>query len=385
MLLHRYGTPSHRLERVMTKVAASLGVEAIFLYTPTALVVSIKDAEGETTVVRRVDSGEVHVDKLFRADDVLSKLEAKEITIDLATKQLQSIDDSPPPYPFPVRSIACAISCGAIAVLLHGSRADFVAASMIGFCIAGIERAQTQFGQERNLVQPVAGFVAAIVSLAIAHFVMPIDDRLVTLAGLIVLIPGLSLTVALTELAVGHLSAGGARLAGALVSLLTLFLGVAIAWRFAQSWQNVPLQPDDPHWLWQWGALIIAPIAFAIVFQARVAQWPVIILVSLLGIFVSRSVNPFYGVEVATFAAAFAVGCGSNLYARMRDRPALIALTPAMIILVPGSIGYRSLSAMLDHQTIEGVEFGFNTLLIAVCLVGGLLTSNAVVPPKHIL
>ncbi len=67
-------------------------------------------------------------------------------------------------------------------------------------------------------------FFAGIVSLGISHFVHPIDDRLVTLASLIVLLPGFSLTMALTELAVGHLSAGVARLAGAAVTLVTLFL-----------------------------------------------------------------------------------------------------------------------------------------------------------------
>ncbi|TWU35991.1 hypothetical protein Poly41_37430 [Novipirellula artificiosorum] len=385
MLLHRYGTPSHRLERVMCKVASSLGIESVFLYTPTALVISMKDADEETTVVRRVDSGEVHVDKLFRADEVLERLERKEISIEQAKDQLQQIDQSAPPYPFVVYAAACAASCAALAVLFHGSLVELVAALLIGLCVAGIERVQSGLGRQRSLLQPVAGFVAAVVSLAIARFIVPLDDRLVTLAGLIVLIPGLSLTVALTELAVGHLSAGVARLAGALVSLMTLFLGVAIAWRFAPNWRVLPEHPaDTPVW-WQWIALIVVPIAFAIVFQARMAQWPVIVAVAMLGILVSRSVLPYYGVEVASFAAALAVGCGSNLYARLRNRPALIALTPAMIVLVPGAFGYRSLSALLDHQTIEGVEFGFHTVLIAMCLVGGLLTSNAVVPPKRIL
>ncbi|MEM9826858.1 MAG: threonine/serine exporter family protein, partial [Planctomycetota bacterium] len=35
--LHRYGTPSHRLERVLTDVATSLGTRGDFLYTPTGL------------------------------------------------------------------------------------------------------------------------------------------------------------------------------------------------------------------------------------------------------------------------------------------------------------------------------------------------------------
>jgi uncharacterized membrane protein YjjB (DUF3815 family) len=80
-----------------------------------------------------------------------------------------------------------------------------------------------------------------------------------------------------------------------------------------------------------------------------------------------------------------AVGCGSNLYARLRDLPAMVPQTPGMLILVPGSLGYRSLSALLEQQTVQGVQFGFTMVLIAVSLVGGLLVSNAIIPPKRIL
>lgn len=393
MLLHRYGTPSHRLERTMTKVATSLGCESVFLYTPTALVISITIDGNECTVVRRVESGEVHVDKLLRTDDMLGRLERKQITIEDARQQLIEIDQAPPPFPFCVFALACAAGCGSLAILFRGRPAEVLAASAIGFCIVIFEKSQAWLGQERSLLLPVSGFAAAIVSLAIARFVTPIDHRLVTLAGVIILIPGLSLTVAMTELAVGHLSAGVARLAGAVVSLLTLFFGAAIAWRLAESWRQLPIKPVaaeiaatlPPSWLVQWATLLIAPIAFAIIFQARIAQWPVIIAVSILGIATSRWVNPHYGVEVASFTAALVIGCGSNLYARIRNRPALIALTPALIVLVPGSFGYRTLNALMDHDTIAGVELGFNTILIAMCLVGGLLTSNAVVPPKRIM
>ena len=56
-LLHRYGTPSYRLEGVMEKVAGSLNVSSVFLYTPTALVVELADNAGQATYVRRVESG----------------------------------------------------------------------------------------------------------------------------------------------------------------------------------------------------------------------------------------------------------------------------------------------------------------------------------------
>ena len=70
---------------------------------------------------------------------------------------------------------------------------------------------------------------------------------------------------------------------------------------------------------------------------------------------------------------------------RIRDRPALVTLTPGILVLVPGSLGYRSLTAFLDNDTIAGIDFAFQMVIVAVSLVGGILTANAIVPPRRIL
>jgi hypothetical protein len=39
----------------------------------------------------------------------------------------------------------------------------------------------------------------------------------------------------------------------------------------------------------------------------------------------------------------------------------------------------------LEQKTLEGIDFAFTMLIVAVSLVGGLLASSALVPPKRIL
>lgn len=384
-LLHRYGTPSHRLERVMAQVSQELGVQGVFLYTPTALVISLTDDNGETTYLRRVDSGAVDVDKLIRFDGALERLSAGATTLAEASGELDEIAAAPPPFPAWVTAGACAAACAAVAVFLRGSPTEIVAAAGLGLLVAILEVAQPKLGWELGFLEPLAGFLAATGALALAQFLTPLDDRLVTLASLIILLPGLKLTVALTELAVGHLSAGVARLAGACVSLLTITVGVALGWRIAGSWRNLPPQPwAMPEW-WPWVAIAVAPLAFAIVFRARWPLWPVITAVSLAGYATSYFAGRSWGIEVGAFTGALMVGVGSNLYARIRDRPALVPLTPGIILLVPGSLGYRSLTAFLDRDTIVGIDFAFSMLIVAMSLVGGVLTANALLPPKRIL
>ncbi|MFK8114137.1 MAG: threonine/serine exporter ThrE family protein [Rubripirellula sp.] len=385
-MLHRFGTPSHRLERVMTQVSRTLGVEGVFLYTPTALLISLSDEHGnpQLTLVRRVDSGPFDVDKLIQFDDLLGRVERSETSVEKATVALHRIAGAKSLYASPTYAVACAVACASVAVFFGGSWHDVIAAGAVGLLVTCIELLHQRFHLETGLLEPIAGMSAAMASLLIACYFVPIDDRLVTLAGLIVLIPGLRITVALTELAVGHLSAGVARLAGAIVSLSTLFIGVALVWRLAAGMRQAAAANPLPEYF-QWIALVVAPVSFAIVFRAGLKQWPVIALVSILGVLTSRLLEPLYGIEVASFFGSLTVGCVSNLYARIRDRPALIALTPGMLILVPGALGYQSLVAVLEKQTVEGMQFAFAMFLIGAALVGGLLVSNAVVPPKRIL
>ena len=77
-----------------------------------------------------------------------------------------------------------------------------------------------------------------------------------------------------------------------------------------------------------------------------------------------------------------AVGVGSNLYALWRDRPAQVPLTPGVLILVPGSVGFRSLASLLDRQVISGIDMAFTMVLVATALVAGILVANEIVPRR---
>jgi uncharacterized membrane protein YjjP (DUF1212 family) len=384
-LLHRHGTPAHRLEKVMAFVSQRMGVDGVFLSSPTALMISLGDEKGERTYLRRIESGNVDVDKLIRFDEVLDAHGEGETTAAESLLRLEEIAASNPPFGFQVTTMAVGMACGIVAVLFSGSPLECMLAGCIGMAVIGLEWWLGKWNAEKGLLFPVAGFLAAIGSLGFARAVAPIDDRIVTLAALIVLVPGFPLTMALTELAMGHLSAGVARLAGAMVTILTLFLGVAIAWRIGGSWRTLPEVVWRPPDAAAWVAGAVAPILLAVVFRARFPQWPVIIAVSFAGFAVSRIATASVGVEVGSFLGALAIGCGSNLYAGLWNRPAMVPLTPGMIILVPGSLGYRSLAALLDQQTIQGIDGAFGTIIVAMSLVGGLLASNALLPPRRIL
>jgi uncharacterized membrane protein YjjP (DUF1212 family) len=383
-LLHQYGTPSHRLEPLMIEFSKTIGCEGMFLYTPTSLIISFGKGDYERTFLRRVDAGEVDAGKLIQFDETLEDLEAGRTTLSFAAMKMEEIAAAPPTYGRILTVLACGIASGAVAVFLDSNVIGCLAAMLLSVTLAALEMLVAPLKWDRGLFPPIAGFLAASASIAISRFIAPIDDRLTTLAALVIFMPGLRLTIALTELAMGHLSAGVARLAGAIATLLTLVVGVAIAWRIMEDMRRSPSDYAWPMPFWAWYiALALAPAAFAILFRARIAQWPVIFAVSLAGFLASLFASRAMGIEAGAFFGAFTVGIGANLYARIANRPALAALTPGMILLVPGSLGYRSFTFLIDRETIAGVDFAFNMLIVAMSVVGGLLAANAALPPKR--
>jgi uncharacterized membrane protein YjjB (DUF3815 family) len=55
---------------------------------------------------------------------------------------------------------------------------------------------------------------------------------------------------------------------------------------------------------------------------------------------------------------------------------------PGILLLVPGSVGFASLTALLDRNVVPGVETLFRTILMAVALAAGLLVASVVRPAR---
>jgi uncharacterized membrane protein YjjB (DUF3815 family) len=85
--------------------------------------------------------------------------------------------------------------------------------------------------------------------------------------------------------------------------------------------------------------------------------------------------------ELAGFVGSFAVATAANLYARLRRRPAAVMRTPGLLLLVPGSLGFRGLTNALQQDFSAGSQFAFRMLLVGGALVAGLLVANVLVPP----
>jgi uncharacterized membrane protein YjjP (DUF1212 family) len=372
----------------MDSLVSHLGVRASFFSAPTSIMVSWKDEPLGPTSLIRVEPGIVDLGKLAEFDEVLEDVVDGKLTIPDATLRLDEIAIRGSRWPLPITACAFGLTSGTAAVLFGGGVAETGLSVCIGLCLVLLIRFHHRRASSVGTLEPIAAFSSAALAILGATILSNVDHRLVALASIVVLLPGLTLTTAFTELATRHLTSGTSRLAGAAVVLLMLILGVALAWRLGEVTNLVhhePLLRQAVPAFATWGAILLAPLGFGIIFQARLRELPVIWITSLVGFLATYFGRDVLGNDLAGGAGALAVGLLSNLYARLEDRPAIIPLTPGILMLVPGSLGYRSLTAFLESDATLGTAMAFQTGLVAVSLVGGLLLSNLIIPPRRIL
>lgn len=383
-LMAAYGIPAYRLEEAAAGCARHLGLDAQFFATPTAVFAAIGEPGEQRTHLLRLEPGEVNLEKQSRVDAVLRDLLADAVGVDAALARLDAIVAEPSPYGPALMVAAQACASATAAVFFGGGWREVVAATIVG-CIVGIICVLAGLDRRMaRLMDFAAGFAAAFFATALAATMHPISASLVALAGVIVLVPGLTLTTAVAELATRNLAAGTARLMGALTIFVSIGFGVALGQKAGVfAFGSASAQPNRlPGWA-EVVALLLAPVALAILFRAAARDLRVILPAGIIGFLGARAGAAWLGPELGVCVGAFAVTLASNIWARLADRPTAVPGVPGIMLLVPGSLGFRSVTSFVDADTIGGVQAASSMVLVAVGLVVGLLLANAAFAPRR--
>lgn len=384
--LHQSGTPAHRLEETLGAIATQLGLEAEFLSTPTSLLVATGPLLEQRTHLLRVQPGEVNLERLELVDDVAGRVARGETTPEAGVHELRFVEDLPRRYPRWLEPACFGIVASTGAVFFRGSWTDAAFAGLIGVLVGVIV---TCFGANRRLarvLEACAGITAGAGSVLAARLVPELSVSIVTLSALLVLLPGLTLMLAVNELATRNLVSGTARMAHASTILVSLALGVAIGWQFMEPLGVGFTDPTHPidHW-WQWPAIAAAAVCLTVLFRATPRSAISIAIVGGIGVLTAQSLGGLTTPGLAAGAGALVIGLLSNAWSRLTDRPAAITSLPGVILLVPGALSLKGIIALVSRETVAGIDTVFSALLIAVALVMGFLFSNVLLPAKKTL
>ncbi len=385
--LHTAGYAAHRLEEALELASDQLGLRGQFFSTPTSIMASFGPQDDQRTFLIRVEPGESNLGQLAQADEVTREVLNGVLTPLEGATRLEQLETVPPRYPTWLSTTAFAVISGSSARFLGGGWHEMLAGLAIGLVIGLLAILAGRVSSLGRVFEPIAALAASFLAASLAAAGLPMSVFLATLAGVIVLIPGLMLTTAMTELSTRHLASGTARFMGALVLLMGIAFGIALGTRIATlAFGTIPSAAIEPLPDWTlYLSLLISPLAFVVLLKAelRDAGWIVLAgVLSFAGAFYGqRTLGP----ELGAFGGALVAGFFSNWYARVTDRPAQITMVPGLLLLVPGSVGLRALTSFVDSKTTSGVDGAFRMVLIAVSLVAGTLIANIVSPRRKLM
>ena len=392
--LHQYGTAAQRLEAAVDSVCARLGLACNVMSNPTSVMLSFADvADGDDPIARitqliRLAPGENDLRRLSVVDRIAEQVYNGEIDIAEGYRQLHRLE---PTRRRPIGELAIAIAHGVgaatVAALLHSGWNEIGASALIGTLVGLLGMAARGRPRLSAGYEAIAGVLAAFLAAVVNATVLPIAVNAVLISSLIVLLPGLVLTTAVNELANNHLVSGTARLAGAATVLLKLGFGTAAGLQIARlaGFAAAPaIATSVPEWA-EWIALLVGSFNFAVLFRTAPRDFPLAMASVWIGYVATRVAGAQFGAESGVFFAGLVVGTLANLYARFSNRPGALVRVPGIILLVPGSVGFRSLTFVFERDVYSGLNTAFSLVVLLISLVAGLLFANVLVTPRRSL
>lgn len=395
--LHVAGVSSQRLEGAVRATARALHVNAEIWSTPTGLLLSLSDADvphaAQQTRVLRLEPGNIDLRALVQLDRVADDVIAGVLTVEQAWETMDALDRVPMPGARLQVVGAFGLAAAAVAGLLGTGWLDIAVALVIGLIIGWLAVLSASRPNLSAASEAVAALIATTLATAFAHFVAPISLQTVIVASLIVLMPGLTLTTAVTELATQQLVTGTTRFAGAMTVLLKLTFGsvaasqvmAAIGWTAQQ-----PVAAAALPRLVEVVAAVAAAGSFAILFQAARRDVPLVMASAILGYVITRIAGNWFAFGDGTFAggvffASLTMAALANLYGRLAGRPGALVRLPGIMLLVPGSVGFRALGFVMEKDYTVGFDTLVAVLSALLALTAGLLFGALLVPPRRYL
>nr|MBL8411457.1 threonine/serine exporter family protein [Dechloromonas sp.] len=381
--LHVSGAPAHDLESAMKEIGQRLGVRVEGFAVLTFLALTVVSGNNSRRVeLLRLPPYDYNMARLIELEALCREIDSGD-HLDSYAEKLAGIMRQPPPWSGWAFVGMGFLLSASVALLLRGGWAEMACGGLIGM---GFVAGYLQFARIPRLgpaVPVILCALAAIAAQALAHVWPQQVPFISAVAGVVLLLPGFMLTVAMSELATQNYLAGTGRLAGAFVLLFLMGAGLVIGTQLCLAVLPplpVPGQAGSlPAWA-IWAAIAGLGISLLAVLQAPLASIHVSVGACLLAWASYSLVSAPLGNVVGAFSGALAVSCAGHVYQFLSKRPAALVQIPGLITLVPGSMGLRGVHALIQQESTAGIGLMTDMVMTGAVLAVGLLLANNVMP-----
>ena len=226
-ILLESGAETYRVEDTMNRIAASYGLDDTYSFvTSTAIIFSLNNRTNTRLI--RIRERTTDLEKIALTKSLSRKIASKQLDIDEAKSELIHLHHASLQFSSITKFFAAAIACGFFLFMFGGVMHDFIYAILAG---AGAFLT-FDFVQRFIQIKFFSEFISAAVVITIAAFFTHIgwaqNQDIITIAGVMPLVPGILITNAIRDLMAGELLAGMSRGVEAALTSFAIGAGVAI-------------------------------------------------------------------------------------------------------------------------------------------------------------
>lgn len=235
----------------------------------------------------------------------------------------------------------------------------------------------------------ISPFIVAFVASFLDKFLFDQDLCLYgqLFGGIVWLLPGITITIAVLELFSKMIVYGSSRLIYGILLATQLGFGLSGGYKIIYPEHTLPDSFEDGchHPLPAVSGVVLLPLAvgsMGIIINADVSQLPGMIFCGGVAYFMSYAFH-YYRIasdDAVPVLAALIVTITARLYGHIFQKRPLVYIIGGLLILVPGGMGVRGMSNVWSGNMQSGLEFTFRMVLIGVCLATGVFL--ALLPRK---
>ena len=229
------GSEVFRVQQTMDIMARSLGIEDFIVYVLTnGIFASARSPDSSESLTRHVPLVSIHLGRVEAVNELSRELAAGKLNLDEAEQRLQDARALPPAPPRVLR-LAGAAGAACFGYLFGGGLAEALVAGIAGYLEVVVSQQLSAHKINRIFTIIVAAVVVTACAISMRLLLLPgLQVNFAIIGALMVLTPGVALTMGIRDILNADYLSGSIRLLDAVLVAGSIACGVAIAWLAAR-------------------------------------------------------------------------------------------------------------------------------------------------------
>lgn len=384
------GAEISRTEDTMNYIARAMKFKDLEAYVSNrGIFATAKKVDGtEITRICNVPEVDINLSKIESVNALSRRITQKNITIEEIESELNQIDTMSD-YSFFWRLVAYTLGASGFSYAIGSSITDSIIAGIIGLILGVYMCTIKRILNSDVLITILGSILIALLGNLFIHFNIGSNLSVILLGAMIDIVPGVPFVNAIREYSQNNYNTGITLMMGALLTCISMAVGVAVVQSLLFNTQMIPLYTsnlDTNSLTSMFMRSIMAGIgttAFAILFRVAKQHFIDCTILGFISWFLFLTLSSLQSnVMLSIFISGFIIAIASRILAVKRKCPAIVFLMTSLFPLLPGLSFYRSIYYMLMGQETIAISFAKESFLIAFTIAISIVIVKHIKPPR---